>query len=515
MGMASPAQMYKSAVQDGPVDPKEYIIGPGDIFSVLLAAATPLPFQVPVTPEGSVIIPTVGEVPISGLTLEAAKKKVCVEIKRKYITGDPVFTLVNPRSFSVHVRGFVANEGSVTVQATERVDVVVALADDQRDRNLRTMLKETGKENFLTQNRRGSRRRIKLQHRDGSLNVADLEKFYATQNKEFNPLLRDGDVVIVPKNEITRDFVSVYGAVNGEGQYEFVEGDDLIIMLRIARGLTAIADSGRIELYRTGKDGSSMTTEMFDLRQLLARSAPCLLQRGDRIIVEELSPLRRDDKVYVDGEVKSVGYYPITKDSTRLSDVIRMAGGFTEFASLVNSQLHRRSVSEAEINTERLESARGGVTPEDSAYFYMETNIRINRELVVVDFTALFERADKSKDILLRTGDYVYIPSRKQTVYVFGQVVNPGHVSYAVGADVQFYISQSGGLTEYARAGDVRIVKANTKQWLSPLETKIESGDYVWVPKEVSRPFSYYIQLYSQVFGILGTVVSLAILVRK
>ena len=56
-------------------------------------------------------------------------------------------------------------------------------------------------------------------------------------------------------------------------------------------------------------------------------------------------------------------------------------------------------------------------------------------------------------------------------------------------------------------------MKASTKQWLAPNETKIEPGDYVWVPKEPYRPFSYYLQIYSQVFGIVGTVVSLALLV--
>ena len=516
--MSSLTPVYKSTVQDGPVDPKEYIVGPGDMFSVVLGAVVPpLNFQILVTPEGSIIIPTVGEFPITGLTLEAAKKKVIQEIKRKYITGEPVFTLVNPRSFTVYVRGFVANEGAVTVQATERVDVVVALADDQKDKNLRSMLKETKNENILDwrfqQNKKGSRRSIKLQHRDGSISIADLEKFYATQKKEYNPLLRDGDVVIVPKNEIVRDFVSVYGAVNNEGQHEFVAGDDLVTLLRIARGLTAIADSAKIEVYRTSSDGYTMKKEVFDLRPLLTASSPCLLERGDRIVVGELNSLHRDDKVYVDGEVKNVGYYPVTRDSTRLSVVIQMAGGFTEFASLANSQLHRRSVSEAEINTERLESARGGVTPEDSAYFYMETNIRINRELVVTDFVGLFEHSDKSKDILLRNGDYVSIASRKQTVYVFGQVINPGHVFLSSGADFMYYVSKSGGFTEYARSGDVRIVKASTKQWLAPNETKIEPGDYVWVPKEPYRPFAYYLQAYSQVFGIVGTVASLALLV--
>jgi protein involved in polysaccharide export with SLBB domain len=348
------------------------------------------------------------------------------------------------------------------------------------------------------------------------VSTADLEKFYALRRSQFNPLLRDGDIVVVPKREMSRDFVGVYGAVNSEGVYEFVEGDSVATMVMIARGLSSLADSSQVEVFRVSPGAGQMEVSKLDLRQVLRGNAPDFaLQRGDRIVVREIPETMRDDKVFVDGEVKVPGYYPITKDSTRLTEVIRQAGGLTDFASLPNSQLHRRSVSEFEIKSERLESARGGVTPEDSAYFYMETNIRLNRELVVTDFAALMEKHDKSQDVYLRNGDYISIASRKKTVYVFGQVVNPGHVLFSPGADFAYYVSRSGGFTEYARQGDVRIIKAYTKQWLAPNETTIEEGDYVWVPKEPYRTFFYYLDAYSKVFGILGTVATLYVLVTK
>ncbi|MCX6136641.1 MAG: SLBB domain-containing protein, partial [Ignavibacteriales bacterium] len=500
--------------------PHEYIVGPGDVFSTNLVVNPPMSLQIPVTPEGTVIIPTVGEIPVAGMTLDSVKKKVLQAIRRKYLFGDQVFTLTSPRVFNVTVKGFVVNEGMLAVQATERVDVVIALANDATDRNLRTMLKEIkppeGIDYRLLNNRKGSHRRIRLQHRDGTAGIADLEKFYALRRTEFNPLLRDGDIVVVPKNEITRDFVGVYGAVNSEGVYEFVEGDSVSTMLLIARGMTAIADSTKVEVFRTSAAGDQMIQSTVDLTKVVrGLQSDVALQRGDRIVVRENPELKRDDKVYIDGEVKNTGYFPITKDSTKLSDVVRQAGGFTDYVSLPTSQLHRNSISEFEIKSERLESARGGVSPDDSAYFYMETNIRLNRELVVTDFIGLFEKNDKSKDVLLRNGDYISIASSKKTVYVFGQVVNPGHVLFTKGLDYNYYVSKSGGYTEYARKNDVRIIKASTKQWLAPGETTIEDGDYVWVPKDPYRTFSWYIDLYSKVFGIVGTVATLYILVTK
>ena len=511
-----PLQNVRVSVMDGPVDPKEYIVGPGDVYSVNVWISPPLSLQVPVTPEGSIIVPTVGEVSVAGLHLDEAKKKIAAEIRKKYISGDISFTLLTPRIFAVGVAGFGFIEGTVYVQATERADNAIALAEEQTREELKNGPRTNVPASFTMERKEdipGSRRKVIIQHKDGTRSAADIEKFMATKEARYNPLLRDGDVVVVPAKNIMRDFVGVYGAVNGEGTYEYVAGDSLLSVIRIARGCSPLADSGRVEVMRMDEFGNSMFTIHADMRSIVAgKTLDVSLQRGDRVVVKERVELRRDYKVRIDGEVLYPGFYPVTKDSTKLSEVIAAAGGFTDFASLGTSKIFRRSVTEKEISSERLESARGGVTPEDSAYFYLETNVRLNREQVVADFVSLFS-GDKSKDVYVRDGDDIVVASKNKTIYVFGQVIAPGHVPFLPGQNFKFYVQKAGGFTQYAREGDVRIIKANTKQWLDPSETTIEGGDYVWVPKEPYRPFGYYIQVYSQVFGILGTVATLAVLV--
>jgi protein involved in polysaccharide export with SLBB domain len=487
-----------SVIMDGPVDPKEYIVGPGDIFSVSIWSAMPLNFQVPVTPEGTVVIPTVNEISISGLTLEEAKKAVLVEIKKKYLSGSASFTLFAPRTFVVTLKGAVKEEGKRYVQATQRVDMVVNFRRDEREPLDTTV----------------AQRNIILEHRDGTRQRVDIEKYYATRQSQLNPLLRDGDIIIVPQKAIKRNFIAVYGAVNKQGSFEYAEGDSLVGMLAIARGLSKIADSSNIVVTRYD-DQSRPTHTQYDLKKILSGAVEDVpLQRGDRIVVYEQYIYQRSTSVTVTGEVKYPGTYPITKDSTFLSEVVALAGGVTQYSSLKNSQLYRRSVNWYEIAIERMESGRGGITPDDSAYYYLETDIRINRELVVTDFTEILEKKNLSKDVLLRDGDEIHIAPKKKTVYVFGQVVNPGHVLFTSGKNVDFYIAASGGITDDARS-DIKVIKAATRQWLDPEKTTIEEGDYVWVPKEPYRPFSYYLTVYSQVFGIVATVVSLALLATQ
>ena len=237
------------------------------------------------------------------------------------------------------------------------------------------------------------------------------------------------------------------------------------------------------------------------------------MEPGDRLVVKGKIDLREDYRVYVGGEVLFPGVYPITKNKTKLSEVIRQAGGFTEFAWLEAAELNRRSVAPGEIELERLVSLRGGATPEDSAYYLLETELRLKKEIVNVDFDRLFLHQDSTQDVIVQSEDYVIVPSRKKTIYVFGQVVTAGHVPFLVGERVDYYVRKAGGLTERARSGDLKIIKAKTRQWLSPNETTIEEGDYVWVPKELERSLGYYMNIIGQTAAIVSAAVSIVLLV--
>ncbi|MDH4070945.1 MAG: hypothetical protein OEV30_11035, partial [Ignavibacteria bacterium] len=155
---------------------------------------------------------------------------------------------------------------------------------------------------------------------------------------------------------------------------------------------------------------------------------------------------------------------------------------------------------------------RGGVRSEDSLYYNLETDLRLQKEIVNVDFHSLFVLQDSTHDIFLQDRDLVRVPSRQLTIYVFGQVSSPGHIPFLVDGDVDYYVRRAGGYTDRARPDDVRIVKAKTRQWLSPLETRVEEGDYVWVPKEAERSFAYYMAIIGQTASIISVALSIVLI---
>lgn len=503
-------------VMDGPVDPKEYIVGPGDIFMANIWTAVPLSFQVPVTPEGSVVVPTVAEVPVAGKTLEEAKRQVLAEIRKKYITGTASFTLFTPRSFTVTVTGAVLNEGPVIVQATQRVDAAVKQANDLQEYKVQSGFTERDPRTVLEWKKRreaSGTRNIVVKRKNGTVVKADLDKYLATFNTSYNPLLMDGDIVIVQPRDLTKDYVGIFGAVTKQGNYEFAEGDSLSTLVRIAGGLTPTADASQAALYRSSTDGTPERIPV-SVADVLKGTGDRPLQRGDRLNVPGAQFVSRGGTVTVEGEVLRPGSYPIVRDSTTLSQVVQMAGGFTAYASMSLSKVLRPQPATSVLPDTML-LRRGLTSAENEEYIREEIIFQVNDALVQADFAALFEKRDPAADVPLQDGDRIVIAPKVKGIYVFGEVKRPGFVPFTSGMSAGHYLGLAGGVTEHGESGDMRVIKGATKQWLTPDETTLEEGDYLFVPKEPYRSFGYYLGVYSQVFGIVGTVATLFLLITK
>lgn len=489
------------------IDETEYVVGPGDTFQFQVPGVMSSPAYLVVSPEGTIVIPNTGEFPASGKTLAVVKK----EIRRSFKSRAPLMTLMTPRSFVVTVLGAVQKPGPYLANSVLRVDKAVSLANDQ------SMIDPP--------NRRppadAATRRIILRRKNAPDHLVDLDRFYAFRDGNDNPFMREGDIIIVPPRTIEQSAVSVYGALNAPGQYEFREGDSLAAMLRIAQGLTPNADPSNVELTRFSPDGGSSKTSVIDATGILEGTLPDLpLENKDRILVREKLDRRGDFKVHVRGEVRFPGMYPITRDSTLLSQVVERAGGFTEFAFLPMAELERRQVTAdgaaVDLGRESMWNLRMSdqlVTPEERAYYDLESGLR--RGTIAVDFVGLFELRDASKDLNLKDGDVIFIPHSQRTVYVYGQVARPGYVVHNTGADVRYYIAQAGGYGEEAETGGTRVIKGKTREWLDPSDTTIEPGDYIWIPKDIRYPTGYYMNLISQAASFISVVLSMTVIILQ
>jgi protein involved in polysaccharide export with SLBB domain len=488
------------------IDPEKYYVGPSDMISVNIWMSPPMNFMLTVTPEGTLIIPTIGEVKVSDLTLAKARQQILQEAHKKYLAVEITATLIKPRPIIVTVTGNVLNAGLYTLTAIDRATKAI----EEANKPTRTQTQNDAAGSIGSM----STRNIVLKHKDGNEERIDITKFLATKNDNWNPYLREGDVVVVPRKNPVKNVFGIYGEVNAPGRYELVDGDSFLDAIQIGMGVTRLAMTDSIEFTHLNESGTELYPQLFNLQDVQSgKQENIKLQPGDRIVIKAKRELREDYRVLVSGEVLYPGFYPITKNHTRLSEVVRQAGGFTEFAALKSAELNRRSVQAADVDVERLLSFRGGVSPEDSTDYFLETELRLKKEIVNVDFEKLFVRGDSAQNIILQTDDYIVVPSVKRTIYVFGQVVSPGHIPFVSGNDVKYYVAHAGGFTDRARTGDLKVIKGKTKQWLDPDETTIEDGDYIWVPKEPDRSFAYYMTIASQAATVLSVVLGIAVVI--
>ena len=520
-------QAQAALALEGPIDPVEYIVGPSDVLGITIGSVSPFTHISPVTPEGTLVIPTVGEVAVAGEALVNVKKNVRDAVRKKYTAGDIGVHLLSLRTFRVSVVGAVAAPGSYIVTPVDRVDRVVNLAN--LDANVKAANKNstpaTPPTFFATPESLPlpiSLRNIKLYRASQDTTDVDLVRYYATGETRCNPFLRDGDVVFVPAENLSGNRVSIWGGVRKPGLLEFHAGDSLRTLLRIAQGPTALADLEHIEVARFLPDGRQVQILAVDLLSGQNGHAPDMrLQPNDRIFIRENPEMRRERMIYVFGAVARPGEYAIVHDQTMLSEIIERAGGFNPDASIAESKIIRRYRNPDELfknpdYVRLLEVRLTDLKTEDREYFNYE--MALKRGFVAVDFAKLFNHHEKSADVEVWEGDEIYVPTRRKTINVFGQVINPGYVTFLEGMDHRYYLEKAGGFSKEADRGKVRILKRDTNAWLKPDDAILEPGDQIFVSRKISRPFSNYVVTGRDIIQTatgLATVVLLIIQVQK
>ncbi len=455
---------------DRAVDPRTYVVGPGDVFVLSLYGGTVLPISVEVLPEGIVSLPDVGQVPVGQLTLAEAKQRITEALQTRYRDRAVGVALAKVRSFKISVTGAVEKPGIVTVSAADRVSEAVALAGGLQIK--------------------ASQRNLLLYNIDRDTLVADLAFFNSTGLVSANPYLHEGQVIFVPVVSDSFNKIEIYGAVNAPGVFEFKTGDRISDLLALGFGPSADADLDSAELVRFSSDSGRKVSLPVDLRVILGNTAckeNVTLMSDDRLFVRSLSNYRRKEQVTLMGEVKYPGVYPIMDDMRTLKQLIERAGGFLPQASLTEAEMVRKSARGAvEVKTsfdQLLMMSTDKLTDFELQYLKETSSRRPGK--VAVNFALLFGQSLDEHDVPLMDGDTITIPSKSFTVTVLGRVVNPGLVPYKDGATVDHYIRLAGGYGYKANKRDIRLIKANTGAVIrADRKTDVAMGDKIMVPQK-------------------------------
>jgi polysaccharide export outer membrane protein len=468
---------------DAPVSRSEYRLGPGDQLDIAIFGEFNHLYSVQVSPEGSVVIPGVGITRVLGLNLDQAEQRVRATASRYLRNVEVRLTLARVRSFKVFVVGNIVTPGSRTATAASRLSEVLG------------PLGVTGA--------RG--RNIVLRRASGDTVRVDLVRFVQTGDVSANPVLREGDAIIVPTVD---QQVQIFGRVQYPGPYEYRRGESLAELLTIANGGGEFpgdaADSVRLVRFI---DAQRRSERSFSRAQALGpEGRALLLQPFDGIYVAALANFKQQQAATIQGQVLRPGTYPIRPDTTTVRELVAMAGGFTELASLVDATLRRQP-------PQRAHDELASIPPEllsTQDRRIVQVRASADSASVVVDFSRLNDPSSPAYHQTLRAGDEVSVPVRRAEISVLGAVRTPGMIAYDAGTSVAQYMAAAGGLTRRADSGHAVVLRARTGARLLVREVgQLEPGDAVIVPFREERPTVEKVQLITAIAStITGAILA-------
>ncbi|MBN2031110.1 SLBB domain-containing protein [bacterium] len=339
------------------IDPTQYIVGPDDIFSFNVWGAMEIQTLLAVTPEGKLLIPSAGEMDVSGKPLTEVQKSVIEKAAGFYEHSNITLNLEGLRFFRVHVVGEVKFPGTYIAQAVDRISELIVEAGGVTER--------------------GWKREIQLRHPDGAVDYFDLTSFEQEGNLEKDLYVNGGDVIYVPPIEIQTNLVQVEGDLEHAGIYQIFEDENLIDFLNRIRALKRSTDLSKIVVIRSGEnDGTNSESKHllspfsspFTISDSIDHFFP--LRHGDRIVLPSMV-------VYVKGTVQSPGAYPYILNLTA-KDYAGMAGGDYRSGSIKDVRVFHTQTGKTEKGPDVL------VEPGDVVHLNPSWNVRLGNYIQIL-----------------------------------------------------------------------------------------------------------------------------------
>ncbi len=487
--------IYSTGASEGSIDPHEYYVGPGDKLFISISGVREFVYNLSINQEGWIYIAQVGSVDLNNLTMAQARTKLENSINRYYKDVNIFISLVDFRQIRVSLLGDVVKPSNFVLTANSRLmDLFSISAGLNKTANIRN---------------------IKIISKEDSVKFYDLLSFLRFGNFDSNPLLREGDVILVDRADET---VTITGLVKYPGIYEHIVNESVYDLIQLAGGCLSKAKKDTIEVVRCYDYGTRKKSMFYTLEYITNNDL--LIKNKDHVIIREIPEYYIEYFVRIDGFVKYPGFYKIIKDKTTLKDIIEQAGGFLEEVSLTEAILTRNIEKENEDpEFERLKLMNPADMSEDE-YDYFKARSRERNGRVIVDFDKLFNQNDQNENVILKKGDVITIPEKKNYITMLGQLVNPGNIIFNPAFTVEDYITLAGGFGWHAQEGEVRVVKAKTGEWIYADQIeKLNPGDAIWVPEEPPASdfwevFNTTLQVLAQVAAIVAATAAIIIATR-
>ena len=286
--------------------PKGYVLSAGDELLINVWGDSELNLKLKVSPEGTILIPNLGPVSVSGLTIETAENRIRQELGRimSTLSGDTdgantfvSVSLSQIRSIKVNIVGEVVAPGTYTLPSFA---------------TLFNALYAAGGVNEI-----GSLRGIKVYR--NSKEVAKLDVYDYLLNGKYNTNIRleENDMVIVSPYD---QLAVVQGKVKRNRIFELKKGETLSQLLNMAGGFTGDAYKKDVRVKRKAGSRYQIATVTEDKYPTFA------MMDGDSLLVDSVIPFY-ENRLTVTGAVWRPGEYELNGAVHTVRQLIDQAAG--------------------------------------------------------------------------------------------------------------------------------------------------------------------------------------------
>ena len=456
----TPTQAPVPSTPRGLTPGPDYRLAPGDLLDVQIAGRLEVIRQQAVVDlEGAINVPPLGALPVAGLTLLEAHRRVADRARDVFRFADATITVVAPRTFEVIVSGEVDRPGTLQTTATRRVYDVILEAGGISPR--------------------GSLRNITLSRRSGERQV-DLLAFQLRGDLAQNPFVEEGLRIHVPPRSGS---VTLSGAVRRPGEYEIGSTPSLRELLELVGGLSQSAAIGDARLTRVGA-GDRKEAMPLDLRSALTPPADVVLRPGDAIFVPAISSLQ--DVIEIRGAFNG------TAESTKTT----VAGKSTI--------LQRFELAQGERVRDVLDRAGGAAAYADLRLALVDRSGATGpRQRIPIDLYRMLIEKDDAPNIVLQNGDVFMLPIVEDRIFILGEVKTPGAHDFRPDLTPREYVALAGGPTNRARLGNTLVTFRNGKTYAMADAPPLEPGAVVTVPEVAVKWWQDYVTILTAIASLV------------
>lgn len=482
------------------IEPDKYLVGSGDEFSISIITARPKHFDLKISPDGSLLIPSVGKIVLKGKTLSEAIIAIENLIKKVLTPNEVNIVLKDIRKFKVTVSGSVVRTGMYPASAVDRVSEVIDRAGG--------LVPDA------------SMRKIYILRNDNKSHIkVDLLKYYLLGDESSNPFVLGGDKIIIPPNN-DKSVIGLYGDVVSPGFFEYADGDSLSTLIRFGLGINESAFWDSVEFVSTYENFIEKKFINLDFLKnadinTANFSIDFPLKSGDRVFVRKTPNWKKLEYVVVKGEVNLPGYYAVDEKKDRVADIIKRAGGFTDDAAIDFVEYVRQNeLDKPDEEMDRLSRILPSEMSESESRYYQSRKSE-KRGVVSIDFKKVMNNPSINENFFVRHRDSIVVPSIKNFVNVQGRVANPGLIIFRPGADYLDYIDMAGGFGYRADESETILNKYRGGLFRAKKRNYvIEPGDVILVPPErevtFMEAFSTGLTIVTQLMTIAGVVIAIS-----